>query len=135
MLQSQPNPLKTRIIALNPIRLWSTKSARFVHSHRMTSSKCKQNVINILFRRKRPKLPGTKSTTAVLCGCSNIDTWIIVYDSMSNANIGWGFPSSKKVVKHCFREFEQLFSSFCWRVMASYGIIYPGLVFVGVAFY
>ena len=29
------------------------------------------------FRRNRPKLPGTKFATTVLCGCSNIDTWII----------------------------------------------------------
>jgi len=29
------------------------------------------------FRRNRPKLPETKFATTVLCGCSNIDTWII----------------------------------------------------------
>jgi len=29
-------------------------------------------------RRNRLKLPGTKSPAAVLPGCSNIDTWIIV---------------------------------------------------------
>jgi len=29
------------------------------------------------FRRNRPKLPGTKFATTVLCCCSNIDTWII----------------------------------------------------------
>jgi len=30
------------------------------------------------FRRNKPKLSGTKSSTTVLCSCSNTDTWVIV---------------------------------------------------------
>jgi len=47
-----------------------------------------------------PKLSRTKFTTTVLCGCSNIDTWIIAQGSMSNANICERFHCSKKVEKH-----------------------------------
>jgi len=35
--------------------------------------------------------------TTVLCGCSNIDTWIIAQGSMSNVNICWRFHCSKMV--------------------------------------
>jgi len=55
------------------------------------------------FRRNRPKLPGTKFATTVLCGCCNIDTWIIVLGSVSNANIYGRFPCSEMVEKHCIR--------------------------------
>jgi len=55
------------------------------------------------FRRNRPKLPGTKFATTVLCGCSNIDTWIIAQGLMSNANIYGRFRCSKMVEKHCIR--------------------------------
>jgi len=55
------------------------------------------------FRRNRPKLPGAKFATTVLCGCSNIGTWIIVLRSMTNANIYGRFRCRKMVEKHCIR--------------------------------
>jgi len=55
------------------------------------------------FPRNRPKLPGMKFATTVLCSCSNIDTWTIALGSMSNANIHIRFRCSKKVEKHCIR--------------------------------
>jgi len=55
------------------------------------------------FPRNRPKLPGTKFATTVLCGCSNIDTWTIAYGSMSNANVYGRLRCRKMVEKHCIR--------------------------------
>jgi len=55
------------------------------------------------FRRNRPKLPGAKFATTVLCGCNNIETWIIALGSMSNANIYGRFRCNKMVEKHCTR--------------------------------
>jgi len=55
------------------------------------------------FHRNRTKLPEAKFATTVLCGCSNMDTWIIVLRSMSNANIYGRFCCSKMVEKHCIR--------------------------------
>jgi len=51
------------------------------------------------FRRNRPKLPGTKLATTVLCGCCNIDTWIIAQSFMSNANSCGMFHCRKRVEK------------------------------------
>jgi len=55
------------------------------------------------FRRNRPKLPGAKFATTVLCGYSNIDTWTIVLRSITNANIYGRFCCSKMDEKHCIR--------------------------------
>jgi len=55
------------------------------------------------FRRNRQKLPGAKFATTVLCGYSNIDTWIIAQGSMRNANIYGRFRCSKIIEKHCIR--------------------------------
>jgi len=63
-----------------------------------------RNVYSSVFNQvsaKTPKLPGTKFATTVLCRCSNIDTWIIAWGSMSNANICGSFRCSwTKVEKH-----------------------------------
>jgi len=56
------------------------------------------------FRRRKTKLPGAKSVTTVLCGCSKIDPWITAQGSMSDANIYGSFRCSKKVEKQCRRE-------------------------------
>jgi len=51
------------------------------------------------FRRNKPKLPGTKFATTVLCGCNNMDNWIIAQVSMSNANI-CGRPHCQKKLRN-----------------------------------
>ena len=50
----------------------TTPTCRAVCFNRGSASGCQG------FSRKRPKLPGTKFTTTVICGCSNVDSWISV---------------------------------------------------------
>jgi len=46
------------------------RSSATVFFNRGSASDCQG------FRRSRPKLPGTKFETTVLCRCSIVDTWI-----------------------------------------------------------
>ena len=53
------------------------------------------------FRRSRPKLPGTKFETTVLCRCSIVDTWITAKVPWRNANICGRLRWNIKVKKLC----------------------------------
>ena len=96
MLESPSDPLKTRIIAKNKKKLWSTKSDGLFDSQGMTSSsKCKQICINILSLFKHQQ--------------KTRDLKLKFFCSLN-------YKSSR-----VFRGFEQLSSSFWQRVTAIYG--------------
>jgi len=52
------------------------------------------------FRRNRLNLSVTKFATTLLCGYSNIDTWIIAQGSMSNAYLAAEGSAAAKRLKN-----------------------------------